>query len=101
MKENVLSQAVRHFENDEVVAVGAQLLVANEDGSLLEKAQCCEYLKTFQIARRIFAKLNAQCLISGAVGAFCKSAMLEINGYDIDPVGEDMELVLRLQDGGC
>ena len=100
LKENALSQAVRHFENDEVVAVGGRLLVANEDGSLLERAQCCEYMKTFQIARRIFARLNAQCLISGAFGVFRKSALLEMNGYDIDTVGEDMELVLRLQDGG-
>lgn len=100
LKENALSQAVRHFENDEVVAVGGRLLVANEDGSLLERAQCCEYMKTFEIARRIFAKLNAQCLISGAFGVFRKSALLEMNGYDTDTVGEDMELVLRLQDGG-
>ena len=100
LKENALSQAVRHFENDEVVAVGGRLLVANEDGSLLERAQCCEYMKTFQIARRIFARLNAQCLISGAFGVFRKSALLEMNGYDTDTVGEDMELVLRLQDGG-
>ena len=100
LKEKALSQAVRHFENDEVVAVGGRLLVANEDGSLLERAQCCEYMKTFQIARRIFAKLNAQCLISGAFGVFRKSTLLEMNGYDTDTVGEDMELILRLQDGG-
>lgn len=54
LKENVLSQAVRHFGNDEVAAVGV----------------------------------------------FRKSALLEMNGYDTDTVGEDMELVLRLQDGG-
>ena len=100
LKEHALSQAVRHFENDKVVAVGGRLLVANEDGSLLERAQCCEYMKTFQIARRIFAQLNAQCLISGAFGVFRKSTLLEMNGYDTDTVGEDMELVLRLQDGG-
>ena len=59
---------MRHFENNEVVAVGGRLLVANVDGSLLERVQSCEYMKTFQIDRRIFAKLNAQCLISGAFG---------------------------------
>ena len=48
--------------------------------------------------RRIFARLNAQCLISGAFGVFRKSTLLGINGYDIDTVGEDMELVLRLQE---
>ena len=100
LKENALSQAVRHFENDEVVAIGGRLLVINENSSALERIQCCEYMKTFQIARRIFAKLNAQCLISGAFGVFRKSSLLEMGGYDTDTVGEDMELVLRLQDGG-
>ena len=100
LKENGLSQAVRHFENDEVVAVGGRLLVKNEDGSVLERVQCCEYMKSFQIARIVLAKLNAQCLISGAFGVFRKSALLEINGYDTDTVGEDLKLALRLQDGG-
>ena len=99
LKDNALSRAVRHFENDEVVAVGGRLLVAKEDGSLLEIAQRCEYMITFQIVRRIFAKLNAQCLISGAFGVFRKSVLLQMNGYDTDTVGEDMELVLRLLDG--
>lgn len=100
LQEDALAQAMRHFQYDEVVAVGGRLLVKNEDGSPLEAIQFCEYMKTFQLVRRIFAKLNAQCLISGAFGVFRKSALLEINGYDTDTVGEDMELVLRLQDGG-
>ena len=100
LKDNALSQAVRHFDNDEVVAVGGRLLVAKEDASLLEIAQCCEYMITFQIVRRILDKLNAQCLISGAFGVFRKSVLLQMNGYDTDTVGEDMELVLRLLDGG-
>ena len=60
LKENALSQAVRHFENEAVVAVGGRLVVINENSSALEWIQCCEYMKTFQIARRIFSKLNAQ-----------------------------------------
>ena len=100
LKENALSQAVRHFENEAVVAVGGRLVVINENSSALERIQCCEYMKTFQTARRIFAKLNAQCLISGAFGVFRKSSLLEMGGYNTDTVGEDMELVLRLQDGG-
>lgn len=100
LKDNALSQAMRHFQNDEVVAVGGRLLVAKEDGFLLEIAHCCEYMITFQMARRIFAKLNAQCLISGAFGVLRKSVLLQMNGYDTDTVGEDMELALRLLDGG-
>lgn len=101
LQEDALSKAVKHFQNDEVAAVGGRLLVKREDSSLLEAIQFCEYMKTFQLFRRIFARLNAQCLISGAFGIFRKSVLLEMNGYDTDTVGEDMELVLRLQDCGC
>ena len=98
LQEDALSKAVKHFRNDEVVAVGGRLLVKREDSCQLEAIQSCEYMKTFQISRSIFARLNAQCLISGAFGVFRKSTLLGINGYDIDTVGEDMELVLRLQE---
>ena len=98
LQEDALSKAVKHFQNDEVAAVGGRLLVKREDSCQLEAIQFCEYMKTFQLSRRIFARLNAQCLISGAFGVFRKSTLLGINGYDIDTVGEDMELVLRLQE---
>ena len=100
LREDALSEAVKHFRNDEVVAVGGRLLVKREDSSQLEAIQFCEYMKAFQLSRRIFARLNAQCLISGAFGVFRKSTLLGMNGYDIDTVGEDMELVLRLQKQG-
>ena len=47
------------FQNDEVVAVGGRLLVKREDSSQLEAIQFCEYMKAFQLSRRIFARLNA------------------------------------------
>ena len=100
LQEDALSEAVKHFRNDEVVAVGGRLLVKREDSSQLEAIQFCEYMKAFQLSRRIFVRLNAQCLISGAFGVFRKSTLLGMNGYDIDTVGEDMELVLRLQKQG-
>ena len=101
LQEDALSQAVKHFQNEEVAAVGGRLLVKRENSSQLEAIQFCEYMKTFQISRRIFARLKAQCLISGVFGVFRKSTLLGINGYDTDTVGEDMELTLRLQDCGC
>ena len=80
LQEDALSKAVKHFQNDEVVAVGGRLLVKREDSSQLEAIQFCEYMKTFQLSRRILARLNAQCLISGAFGVFRKSTLLGING---------------------
>lgn len=89
LKKDALNNAVKHFQSDEVVAVGGQLIVKWEDRSLLETIQSCEYMKIFQLSRRLFASINAQCLISWALGVFRKSTLLEINGYDIDTVGKD------------
>ncbi|MGM9941042.1 MAG: glycosyltransferase [Bulleidia sp.] len=100
LKQDSLWKLAGHFHNSNVAAAGGRLLVQGENGSLLERIQYCEYMKTFQLDRRLFSGLNAQCLISGAFGIFRKSALLAINGYDTDTVGEDMEIVLRLQDAG-
>ena len=81
LKGKALSQAVRHFENNDVVAVESQLFVANADGSLLERVQSYEYMKTFQIDRRILVKLSVQCLISGVFSVFRKITLLEMDGY--------------------
>lgn len=99
LHKNALARAVRHFRNEDVDAVDGRLLVKTDDSSMLETIKFYEYMKIFHLTRRVFAYLNAQCLISGAFGMFRRSALLEINGYDTDTVGEDMELVLCLQEG--
>ena len=50
LQEDALSKAVKHFQNDEVVAVGGRLLVKREDSSQLEAIQFCEYMETFQLS---------------------------------------------------
>ena len=47
LQEDALSNAVKHFQNDEVAAVGGSLLVKREDSSLLEAIQFCEYMRIF------------------------------------------------------
>ena len=98
LHKNALTSAVRHFRNEDVDAVGGRLLVKTDAFSMLETIQFYEYMKTFHLTRRVFAYLNAYYIISGAFGIFRRSVLLEINGYDTDTVGEDMELVLRLQE---
>lgn len=95
---NALENAVKHFRNEDVVAVGGRLIVKTDDFSFIESIQFYEYTKTFQLNRRFFDWLNAQCLISGAFGIFRRSALLKISGFDTDTVGEDMEIILRLQE---
>ena len=80
LHKNALALAVRHFRNEDVASVGGRLLVRTDDSSMLETIQFYEYMKTFHLTKRVFALLNAQCLISGAFGIFRRNALLEING---------------------
>lgn len=100
LDDNALMNIVGHFKDESVVVAGGRLSVIQRNRKLIVKAQNYEHIRTFQITRNIFAALNAQCLISGAFGMFKKSSLMEVNGYDTDTVGEDMELVLKLQNSG-
>lgn len=96
--KNAFSTAMRHFEDDSVSAVSGRLKAVNEKKNLLVFLQKIEYMKTFNIWRTIFNHFNTNCLISGAYGIFRKYDILLVNGYDTDTVGEDMEVVLSIQE---
>lgn len=66
-------------------------------GSVLQSCQELEYGIAFNIVRPIFGHTNTTMLISGALGVFRKDLVIEIGGYALDTVGEDMELVMRIR----
>lgn len=81
--------------NDDVVAVGGKICV--KGNGVLELVQSIEYERSFNITRRIYDLLNSNIIISGAFGVFDKKALIGIGSYAEDTVGEDMDIVLRLQ----
>lgn len=98
LEENAVDEAMRHFDDQNVSAVGGRLEAISEKKNILTFCQRVEYRKTFNIWRPLFNRLNANCLISGAFGIFRKSDLVLVDGYDTDTVGEDMELVLSMQE---
>ncbi len=62
----------------------------------LVRMQVVEYLRAFLFGRVGWAALNSLLIISGAFGVFRKKHVIEAGGYSRETVGEDMELVLRL-----
>ncbi len=65
--------------------------------------QTIEYLRAFMAGRVGWAYINSLLIISGAFGLFKKDRVIEMGGYltgksrmKKDTVGEDMELVVRL-----
>ena len=45
LHKNALANAVRHFSNEDVAAIGGRFLVRTDDSSLLETIQFCEYME--------------------------------------------------------
>ncbi len=91
------------------IATGGTVRVANgctirngqvESIGMPEKAvpafQVVEYLRAFLFGRVGWNLLGGTLIISGAFGLFSRDAVLKVQGYRHDTVGEDMELVVRL-----
>ncbi len=62
--------------------------------------QAVEYLRSFLFGRLGWNLLGGNLIISGAFGLFKRDALRGIGGYQVDSIGEDMELVVRLRRAG-
>lgn len=111
LEPDALLRAARPFVEDPegVVAVGGTVRVANgceirfgrvtrigAPRNVLALLQTIEYLRAFLMARLAWSEMGSLLIISGAFGLFRRSAVLEVGGYSLGTVGEDMELVVKL-----
>lgn len=64
--------------------------------NLWAQMQILEYLRAFLAGRMSWNLLGGSLIVSGAFGMFRHTAVMEAGGYDVNTVGEDMELVTRL-----
>lgn len=77
--------------------VGGRVVEARLPDSHLARHQVVEYLRAMLGARLGWDLTNSLYIISGALGLFSREAVLAVGGYRTDTLGEDMELVMRLQ----
>ncbi len=93
-----------------VVAAGGTIRAAN--GALVESGQVktlrltdsfwarfqiVEYLRAFLFGRAGWSSIGGLLILSGAFSVFRRKAVITAGGYRTNTIGEDMELVLRLQ----
>jgi cellulose synthase/poly-beta-1,6-N-acetylglucosamine synthase-like glycosyltransferase len=112
LERDALLKTVQPFieEEEDIVACGGIVRIGNgctiENGRILNVGmpnnpivihQIIEYLRSFLMGRLGFSGINSLLIISGAFGIFRKREIIEIGGYDTSTVGEDMEIVIRLQ----
>jgi poly-beta-1,6-N-acetyl-D-glucosamine synthase len=99
----------KFIDQPDLVALGGAVSPSNEiivkDGavirrksrrSLLVRVQVIEYLRSMTTWRTGWSYLNGLLIISGALTAFKREALLRIGGYSPETCTEDLDLVLSL-----
>ena len=114
MEPDVLTQCMAEIDQSDVpmIAVGTTLLPANEctieddrvvanhvSSSPLVGAQTIEYLLAFFLSRPAMASHNILPFVSGGFGLFSREAILAVNGFAPDHLGEDLDFCIRLHRG--
>ncbi|MFL6785033.1 MAG: glycosyltransferase [Sphingomicrobium sp.] len=110
VEPDALLRAVWPFIEDPLtVAVGGTICIAN--GSIVDRGrvvearlptnflalvQALEYQRVFMVTRVGLSQLGAMAIVSGAFGLFRRDAVMEVGGYSLGTVGEDLELVVKL-----
>jgi cellulose synthase/poly-beta-1,6-N-acetylglucosamine synthase-like glycosyltransferase len=99
VKSDAVWQIVQPFEDPQVGAVSAAVLVRHQDPNLISRLQAFEYLRTIFIGRIFADRMRILGIVSGAFGAFRREAIVRTGGWDVGP-GEDGDLTLRLRKSG-
>ena len=108
-RDSLTKIAIPVLESQDVIAVGSMIRISNdsefENGELvklrlpkklLPAFQVLEYERSFLASRILLDKFNANLIISGAFGLFKKDAVINVGGYHVGCIGEDMELIMKL-----
>jgi cellulose synthase/poly-beta-1,6-N-acetylglucosamine synthase-like glycosyltransferase/peptidoglycan/xylan/chitin deacetylase (PgdA/CDA1 family) len=94
-----LAALVRPFADEGVGAVAGNTKVGNRR-SLLGLWQHLDYVTGFNLDRRLYDVLGCMPTVPGAVGAFRRSALLEVGGFSSDTLAEDTDVTIALGRGG-
>jgi poly-beta-1,6-N-acetyl-D-glucosamine synthase len=89
---------VKRFTDDKVAAVAGNVIVGNRRKSI-EIMQQLEYLYGF-FFRRADSVFNSVYIIGGAAAAYRKDVLIELGGFDVDIITEDIEMSIRILANG-
>ncbi len=93
---DMVANMVRHFVDPKVPAVAGSLRVRNARQSLVARIQALEYLLSIHMSKIGLAEWNLVNNVSGAFGAFRRSFLEQIGGWDTH-TAEDLDLTLRIK----
>ncbi len=76
---------------------GGMVKAVRLSGRFWVRFQIVEYLRAFLFGRAGWSLIGGLLILSGAFSVFRRKAVITAGGYLTNTIGEDMELVLRLQ----
>ena len=91
--------ALSYFADAKVGGVGCDLKLRNETASLITCCQAIEYANSITVGKQVADLFGILPNLSGACGAFRRSALLDVGPLDIE-VAEDADLTMKLRRNG-
>ncbi len=92
--------AIRHmvspFADSRVGAVSGNLKVTNWDHNFITRFQAVDYMHSISLGRRLTSAAGTLAICSGAFGAFRRTAVEAVGGWDVGP-GEDGDLTIKIR----
>ena len=96
VETDALRKIVAPFEADSNVgAVASNVKLFNRD-SFVTKCQTLEYVFGINIYRRLFDHVGAVSIVPGCLGAYRRSALDDVLGYDPHTLTEDYDTTMKL-----
>jgi poly-beta-1,6-N-acetyl-D-glucosamine synthase len=99
LQPNALRHCVAHFADPRIGAVAGNVRVANRDTGW-SALQALEYIAGYGLTKRAQSAARVVTIVPGPLGAFRKSALSQVNGYEGDTFAEDFDLTIKLLGAG-
>ncbi len=86
------------LQNPDIVVTSGSVRIISDGmrNSVFTDLQKAEFVNSISLFRTAWNFLNANLIVSGALGLFNKRILIDINGYHNLAIGEDMELIVRI-----
>jgi cellulose synthase/poly-beta-1,6-N-acetylglucosamine synthase-like glycosyltransferase len=97
--EHAIWEIVQPFADSRVGAVSGAVYVRNPFAGLVSWLQSLEYMRCIFLGRMLTSRLGVLGVVSGAFGAYRRTAVSRVGGWDVGP-GEDGDITLRLRRSG-
>jgi len=99
LKKDAVKELLKCFNDERTGAAAGNVKVGNTI-NWITVWQSLEYITSQNFDRRAFALLNCITVVPGAIGAFRKSAVIEVGKFSTDTLAEDCDLTIRLLRAG-